>query len=115
MPSRGLIVFALALIASGCQPPMQDFTSQKWKFKARFPGKPDEKTQPGPQGITMTMFMVESRNGATGIGIADMPFPDDMPQAQIDGALDGAQDGIIRNGKGTLKSSNKITSKQPLP
>jgi hypothetical protein len=88
---------------------MQDFTSQKWKFKTRFPGKPDEKTQPGPQGISMTAFYTESRSGAMLVGVADMPIPENEPNETIQERLDGSRDGAIRNVGGTLKSSQAIT------
>ncbi len=109
MPSRTLAVLAFAILAGGCQPPMQDFTSTQWKFKARFPGKPEEKSQPGPFGTTMTMFAVESRNGMMGVAAVDMPIPENESPAQIQARLDGARDGAIRNLGGTQKSSSEIT------
>ena len=109
MRSLGFIVFALALTASGCQPAMQDFTSQQHGFKARFPGSPKEQSQPGPMGIQMTMYMVESKNGVIGVAVADMPIPERESDAEIQARLDGSRDGALQNVGGSLKSSTAIT------
>lgn len=108
MLSRSLIILSLAIVAGGCSAPMEDFTSDAHKFKARFPGKPKLQSQPGPQGTTMQMYAVESRNGVMAVAVADLPLPSDMPPAQVDSALDGAMNGQVRSGGGSLKTSSSI-------
>ncbi len=112
---RVLFVVALAATATGCQKPMEDFTSKEWKFQARFPGKPETKQKAGPFGTQMTMFLTESRDGGYIIGVADMPIPADEPQTQIQARLDGARDGAVRNINATLESSNAITLQEKFP
>jgi hypothetical protein len=110
-----LIVAASALlVASGCKPPMTEFTSTEYKFKAKFPGKPTEQEQTAV-GIKFKMFMTEARNGAYAIGVADMPIPANEPTELVEKRLDGARDGAIKNSNGTLKSSNpiKLAGKYP--
>lgn len=108
MLSRSLIILSLALVTSGCQKPMEDFTSDAHKFKARFPGKPKLQSQPDPAGTTMQMYAVEDRNGVMAVAVADMPLPENMSETQVNGALEGAVNGQVRSGGGSLKTSSSI-------
>jgi hypothetical protein len=86
-----------------------EFVSKDWKFAVKFPGKPEEKTQPGPAGIKMTAFVIDGKDGAMVIGVADMPIPAGEKDEVIQDRLDGSRDGAIRNVGGELTSSSQIT------
>src|SRR5262245_2198347 len=110
-----LPAITLTLVAlCGCKPPMTEFTSTEYKFKAKFPGKPKEQEQ-SALGIKFRMFATESRNGAYMVGVADMPIPANEPSELIEQRLDGSRDGAIKNVGGTLKSSSpiKLAGKYP--
>ena len=90
-----------------------DFTSKEWKFSARFPDEPKEKTQtaplPGGGGsIKFTIFISEARDGGCVVGVADMPIPARESDAIVQLRLDGARDGALKNVGGTLKESKEI-------
>src|SRR5262245_5089486 len=111
MLSRVLIVWTAALAATsiGCRKPMEAFTSTEYKFKARFPGKPKHQSQAGPLGLTMTMFIVETPNQwAYGVGVLDLPIPDDEPAALIQNRLEGGVQGSVFNMGATLQSSRSL-------
>ena len=97
------LVFVIAIAAGGCQMPLEEFSSPEYKFKAKFPGKPKEQDQ-SQMGITVKMFMTESKNGSYGVAVANIP-----PGIPGGGDLDGAVNGIVRSGNGTVKSNNPIT------
>ena len=97
MRVRSVHLLILIVLAGGCQPAMQDFNSNQWKFKARFPGKPKEQSQSGPFNTTMTMFGVESRNGMVGVAVADLPIPAGESDAMLQNRLDGSRDGAVND------------------
>jgi hypothetical protein len=103
-----LPVVVAVLVVAGCKPPMTDFTSAEYKFKAKFPGSPKAEEQT-VMGIKMKMFGVETRNGASVVGVSDMPIPANEPDAAVQARLDGARDGAIKNAGGTLASSSPVT------
>lgn len=110
-----LLLACLAALAGGCQKPkpMDEFDSKEWKFKAKFPGKPEVKSQAAPipgtgTQVTMNMFSVTERNGAMMVGVADMPIPEGETAAQTETRLDGARDGAVKNIDATLQTSNPI-------
>jgi hypothetical protein len=94
----------------------KEFVSKDWKFAAKFPDKPKEKTQAGPAGAKITSFVFESKNGAIVVGVADLPIPENETEQMIQERLDGSRDGAIKNVGGKLVSSDKITiGKQKYP
>jgi hypothetical protein len=101
-------VLVLAAAAGGCQRPMEEFTSQEYKFKVKFPGKPEVRNE-SAHGIGFKMFGTESRNGGYVVGVADMPIPAGEPDRVIQDRLDGAVDGAVRNINGTNQKSSSIT------
>ncbi|WP_439630013.1 hypothetical protein [Gemmata sp.] len=115
------LLVCLAALAAGCKKsgPMEEFDSKEWKFKAKFPGKPESKSQaapiPGGGQVTMHMFSKEERNGAFVVGIGDLPLPDGMSPADVQNSLDGARKGAIDNVKGELQTSSPITLQGKYP
>ncbi|VTU01773.1 Uncharacterized protein OS=Crinalium epipsammum PCC 9333 GN=Cri9333_3190 PE=4 SV=1 [Gemmataceae bacterium] len=121
MPRPALLLVCVAALAGGCKKsgPMEAFDSKEWKFTAKFPGKPEVKSQsapvPGGPQVTMHMFSVTERNGAMMIGVADMPIPEGEGAAKIEERLDGARDGAVANIGATLQTSSpvKLQGKYP--
>jgi hypothetical protein len=108
---RALLLLALVPLASGCQkvPPLEDFTSTEYKFKARFPGKPKMEEKPGPMNTTLRMFGAETRDGVCGVGVVDVQLFEGLPPEAIAAALQGGETEMVKNLGGTLKSSSSIT------
>jgi len=104
-----VLVLVLAAAAGGCQKPMEEFTSQEYKFKAKFPGKPKQEERAGPFNTKIIAFGTESRDGAYMVGVADMPIPAGEPDRVIQERLDGSVDGAVRNSGGTNQKSNPLT------
>jgi len=112
MRFRAAALLVLVTLA-GCQPPMQDFTSEEYKFKARFPGKPKVESQ-SPAGMPTKMFAVEFKDGVYGVAVSDTPFGNEGPDA-VQSRLDGARDGAIRNVGGIQKSSSPVMLNNKYP
>lgn len=118
--SPRLLLAALApavLLSSGCgtikglfDPPMAEFVSPDGKWKAKFPGKPNEQSKPGPMGITFTMFLREpwGNKGGYMVAFADLPIPagepDHVLQKRLDDGVTGATNGV----GGKLKDNKRV-------
>jgi hypothetical protein len=74
----------------------------------KFPAKPKQ-TDKMELGIKVKMFLVEERDSAYMVVVADMPIPVRESERQLQNRLDGARDGAINNVNGKLKSSSPIT------
>jgi len=110
-----VLFLGLVVVVGGCQKPMEEFTSTEWKFKAKFPGKPDTKQQAGPFNTKLNMFMTTARDGGFMIGVADMPIPEGESPAEVQARLDGSRDGAVSNIGGTLQSSSAVTLQGKYP
>lgn len=88
-----------------------DFSSEADRFEARLPGAPTKQTfdTPNPQGGTIptTMYLSEKGSRAVGVGVTTVPAGA-LKTFDIDGALDGARNGMVSNIGGTLISEKQV-------
>lgn len=92
------------------QPPktvFTDFPMDRWKFRAKFPGRPQEQTQAGPNGTTVTTFSLETGKGGMAIAVSDLSLPAKMTQAQYTSTLDGAMLGMVKGMGGNVQNTNQ--------
>ncbi len=88
-----------------------EFSSEVDRFEARLPAAPTKQTfdTPNPQGGTIptTMYLTEQGSRAVGVGVTTVP-PGALETFDIDGALDGARNGMVSNIGGTLLSEKQV-------
>ncbi len=88
-----------------------EFSSEADRFEARLPAAPTKQTfeTPNPQGGTIptTMYLTEQGAQAVGVGVTTVP-PGALDTFDVDGALDGARDGMVANIGGTLLSEKQV-------
>jgi hypothetical protein len=106
---RALVVLAPVVLAGGCQQRMEDFTSNEFKFKARFPGTPKREDKVARVNTTRTTFIVTGRDGVCAVSVADMPIIEGLPEGWVAAALALSEADAIKSGEGVLKSSSSIT------
>lgn len=99
-----LILVGVCLVVSGCGTVnWKDFNSPEGKFSVQMPGDAKKQTQTLPgTGITMTMHLVELKNGAYGVAYADFP-----PGTPVD--YQGAIRGIANTNGGTVTKESDWT------
>jgi hypothetical protein len=111
-----LAAVSAALLASGCSkfkdlmsPPMAEFTSPDGTWKAKFPGKPSEKTK-SAFGVAFTMWVKEpwGSKGGYMVGTAELPIPTNESDAMIQKRLDDGVAGSVGGVGGTLTDSKRI-------
>ncbi len=88
-----------------------EFSSEIDRFEARLPAAPQKQTfdTPNPLGGTIptTMYLTEEGSRAVGVGVTTVP-PSALESFDLDGALDGARNGMVNNIGGTLVSEKQI-------
>jgi len=115
-------VVGLAAVIGGCKMPseeppaqLEEFVSKEWKFKVKFPGKPESKTQEAKQQIgaktvqiKVVMFTKEYKNEAFMIGVTDVPasFEPDPIETQM--MLEKGREGAMAASGAVLESSKSI-------
>jgi hypothetical protein len=109
-----LLVVTASLLPARDESEWVEFKPKDGNLSVRMPGKPKAQN---PQDITypggtskLYMFILEADGGKAAYMVAYNDFPaelidDDVAQM----ALDGARDGAVRNVKGKLLSTKKIT------
>ncbi|VTU02678.1 Uncharacterized protein OS=Pseudanabaena biceps PCC 7429 GN=Pse7429DRAFT_4512 PE=4 SV=1 [Gemmataceae bacterium] len=115
--ARAALFALLIALGAPAAPAGQDaepYTSKEGKFKAKFPAKPDEKSQT-TNGIKFTMHVAGAKEGGYVVGIADLPIPDGETAEMTQKRLDGARDGAIGNVKGKLIDSKDVTLDKKYP
>jgi hypothetical protein len=85
----------------------KEFRCPEGKFTAFLPAKP-RKQNLNALGVTMKLFVFEERDGAYAVAFADLPLPPNERNDKIQGRLDGARDGMLRNVKGKLTGESRI-------
>lgn len=93
-------VFTVCLMSSGCGGKInwKEFSDPAGKFSAEFPGEPKKEVR-SQMGLTMTMHLVELRNGAYGVSVVDVP-----PGTPIN--YPGAIQGMAASNDGTVTKQN---------
>jgi len=112
------LVLGFAVLIGGCKMPsekppekLEEFTSKEWKFKVKFPGKPEVKQQKAGTKqvqVQITMFMKTFDDESYMIGVADFPMQHEPSPIETQIALEASRDGAIANVKGTLESSKSV-------
>ncbi|MCE9566307.1 MAG: hypothetical protein K8U57_30150 [Planctomycetes bacterium] len=117
-----IFVVGLAVVIGGCKMPaeeppaqLEEFVSKEWKFKVKFPGKPENKQQDAKQQIgartiqiKVVMFSKSFRNEGFIVGVTDIPtaFEPDPIETQL--MLEKGREAALANSGATLESSKSI-------
>ncbi len=115
-----LLLIAPVSLISAQDDDWASFAPKGGKFTVKMPGKP--KTLPAqdiayPGGKSkLNMFILEVEGGKGAYMVAYNDFPAELINDDVaEAALDGAQEGAVKNVKGKLLSSKKITLQKKYP
>ncbi len=118
MVRPAMFVFGLlAVVIGGCQLPtsttadqkMEEFTSKEWKFKAKFPGKPEKKQQAVAQTkMQLTAFTAKANDGEYTVAVMDTPLQAFMDPVEVQRRLESGRDMAIKTTEATLESSKSL-------
>ncbi len=97
-----IAMLSLLPALAGCgKPEFKDFSAADGKFTVLMPGTPQRKTQ-SVSGLNLVMYATEVKNGAYGVGYADLP-------ANADFSLPGAVQGMAGTYSGKVLSEKDYT------
>src|SRR4051794_4724582 len=115
-----LLLIVPAGLVSAQDDDWTDFKPKNGKFTVKMPEKPktlptQDITYPGGKS-KLNMFILEVDGGKGAYMVAYNDFPAELITDDVaDAALDGAQEGAVKNVKGKLLSSKKITLQKKYP
>ena len=117
-----MFVVGLAAVIGGCKMPteeppaqLEEIVSKEWKFKVKFPGKPESKTHEAKQQIgtktvqiKVVMFSKSFTNEAFMVGVTDIPSAFEPDPVETSIMLEKGRDGALATSGASLVSSESI-------
>ena len=116
MLRRTFVILALMPLTGGCQkPPLQEFTSTEYKFKASFPGIPRRENKTGALGTKFAVYGTSTEDGICKVEIAEVEIPDDASDALVEDWVEGAVKAAIRDYEPSLKGRSRVVLSGKFP